>query len=75
MKIDENKCVGYGICVEKCPIEAISLINGKTIDVENKCNGCGVCVHHCPENARSLVRTELREVYLPPLIIKEESSQ
>ncbi len=70
-KIDENKCVGCGICVEKCPIEAISLINGKATDDENKCIGCGVCVHHCPESARTLVRTELREVYLPPLIIKK----
>lgn len=70
-KVDENKCEGCGVCVEKCPIEAISLINGKAHNDENKCIGCGVCVHHCPEDARSLERTELREIYLPPLKMKE----
>ncbi|MFX1390736.1 MAG: ATP-binding protein [Promethearchaeota archaeon] len=74
-KIDENKCVGCGICIKKCPIEAVFLINGKAFNDEKKCIGCGVCVHHCPETARSLVLTELREVYLPPLKIKEEHSQ
>jgi len=67
-KIDESKCVGCGICVNKCPIEAITLIDGIAQDDENKCIGCGVCVHHCPENARTLERTEQREIYLPPLI-------
>jgi ferredoxin len=69
--IDETKCVGCGICVEKCPIEAISLIDSKAYDDKNKCIGCGVCVHHCPENARTLERTEQREIYLPPLIIND----
>ncbi len=72
-KIDEIKCVGCGICVDKCPIEAISLINGKAHDNESRCIGCGVCVHHCPENARTLKHTELREVYLPPLVIKTDN--
>jgi len=70
-EVDESKCVGCGICVEKCPIEAISLIDGKAHDDKNKCIGCGVCVHHCPEKARILKQTELREVYLPPLVIKD----
>jgi ferredoxin len=70
-KIDEEKCVGCGICVEKCPIEAISLINRKAIDDKERCIGCGVCVHHCPEDARVLERTEQREVYLPPLKHKD----
>jgi NAD-dependent dihydropyrimidine dehydrogenase PreA subunit len=70
-KVDETKCVGCGICVEKCPIEAIYLIDGKAHDDENKCIGCGVCVHHCPEGARSLKRTEQREVYLPPLKVSD----
>lgn len=64
-KLDENKCIGCGVCVEKCPIEAISLIDGKAHDDEKKCIGCGVCVHHCPEEARSLERTPLRRVFIP----------
>jgi len=68
-KIDESKCTGCGICVDKCPIEAASLIDGIAHDDKNKCIGCGVCVHHCPEDARSLIQTEPREIYLPPPII------
>lgn len=72
--IDESKCVGCGICVEKCPIEAVSLIDGIAHNDEYKCIGCGVCVHHCPENARTLKRTEQREIYLSPLIINSKRS-
>jgi ferredoxin len=70
-EVDESKCVGCGICVDKCPIEAVSLTDGKPYDDKHKCIGCGVCVHHCPENARTLKQTELREIYLPPLVIKD----
>lgn len=66
-RLDEEKCKGCGICVEKCPIEAVSLINNKSHIDETKCIGCGVCVHHCPENARNLEKTEFRNVYLPPI--------
>lgn len=64
-RLDVDKCVGCGVCVEKCPIEAISLIDGKAHDDESKCIGCGVCVHHCPEEARSLEQTKLRNVFIP----------
>ena len=70
-QMDDEKCVGCGVCVEKCPIEALSLIDGISHTDEQKCIGCGVCVHHCPEDARSLIRTGQREIYLPPPIIKE----
>ncbi|MFX0010566.1 MAG: 4Fe-4S binding protein [Candidatus Hermodarchaeota archaeon] len=69
-KLDEKKCVGCGTCVEKCPIEAITIIDGIAHDDESKCIGCGVCVHHCPENARSIEHTETREIFLPPPKVK-----
>lgn len=70
-RVDEYKCKGCGTCIEKCPIEAISLTNGKSHVDETKCIGCGVCVHHCPENARNLEKTGLRNIYIPPLKIIE----
>ena len=69
--IDEKKCKGCGMCVEKCPIEANFLIEEKSNINTEKCIGCGVCVHLCPERARSLKRTEQREIYIPPPRIKE----
>jgi ferredoxin len=65
-ELDENICKGCGTCVEKCPIEALSLINRKSQHDENKCIGCGVCTTQCPEGARSLKQTAQREIYLPP---------
>ncbi len=71
-ELDENKCKGCGACVEKCPIEAITLIDGKSRTDNNKCLGCGVCVNQCPENARVLRKTDLRSVFIP--IPKVDSS-
>jgi NAD-dependent dihydropyrimidine dehydrogenase PreA subunit len=64
--IDKNKCKGCGICVEKCPIEAIELKNSLSVTNTEKCIGCGLCAHHCPESARTLERTGLRTVFIPP---------
>jgi len=70
-KLDESKCEGCGTCVDKCPIEAVTLVDGISHDDENKCIGCGICVHHCPENARTLEQTAQREIYIPPPIIEQ----
>ncbi|MHA2398728.1 MAG: ATP-binding protein [Promethearchaeota archaeon] len=65
-RVDNNKCKGCGTCLEKCPIEAISLTNGKSYIDDTRCIGCGFCTYHCPENARDLEKIELRNVYIPP---------
>ncbi len=46
--VDEIKCKGCGICVEKCPIEAIELEGELSVTNNDKCIGCGICSHHCP---------------------------
>lgn len=63
--VDKNKCIGCGICIQKCPIEAIELISALSITNLDKCIACGLCTHHCPEKVRSLERTGLREVFIP----------
>lgn len=70
-ELDESKCKGCGTCVERCPIEALSIVNGISHHDETKCIGCGVCTTQCPEGARSLKQTELREIFLPPPKIKQ----
>ncbi|MFX0080912.1 MAG: ATP-binding protein [Candidatus Hodarchaeota archaeon] len=66
VKIDETKCTGCGTCAQKCPIEAIELIDNLSITNLERCIGCGLCAYHCPEKARSLERIGLREVCIPP---------
>ena len=69
-KIDEDICTGCGICIEKCPVDAIRLNNIDKAEVnEEYCIGCGVCAHFCPEHAISLLEG-LRKVYVPPPRIK-----
>ena len=53
-QIDEDKCVGCGLCVDVCPVEAITLENDKAKVDEEKCTECGQCVEECPNEAISI---------------------
>jgi ferredoxin len=53
--IDPAKCNGDALCVEVCPVEAISetKYNNKkvyVIDIK-KCTNCGACIQVCPVKA------------------------
>ena len=64
--IDPSTCTSCGICVERCPVDAISI--GKdnyAVREEQYCIGCGVCARFCPSEAISL-REGLRRVCVPP---------
>ena len=50
LKFDINKCVLCGVCVEKCPLGALT-IEGNGIVVGDACRMCGLCVRNCPEKA------------------------
>ena len=50
-EVVNEKCTGCGLCVNACPVEAISLKNNKAkVDTE-KCVDCGQCVAECPNAA------------------------
>ena len=49
--IDEDLCTACGACIEKCPCEAISLVNDKANINTNKCKMCRACVKVCPVEA------------------------
>lgn len=50
MYIDEN-CVGCGLCVDECPVEAISLFENKAVINKELCIECGACIDVCPLEA------------------------
>ena len=54
MKVDTQECTGCGICVDACPVEAISLNDDRAVIDEDECTECGVCVDECPNDAISL---------------------
>ena len=53
-KIDKEKCTGCESCVEECPSEAISMVDGKAVIDVKACVDCGVCVDGCPVEAISM---------------------
>lgn len=61
--VPEN-CIACGICVAKCPMDALELSAAKTLLLKGtRCIGCGVCTVVCPVNAVCL---EARETHTEP---------
>ena len=54
IQIDQEKCTGCGLCVDICPLEAISLENDKAKVDKGTCTECGQCVDECPNKAISI---------------------
>ena len=50
--IDEEKCVGCGICVDTCPKNVIEIVENVAKAVRVKeCDGCDACAESCPNDA------------------------
>ena len=49
--VDKNMCVGCGICVNECPVNAISMEKGKAVIDMKKCIRCKKCHEICPQKA------------------------
>jgi ferredoxin len=53
---DPETCEGCGICVDRCPMEALELGVG-TVELDlDRCIGCGLCVTTCPADSITLLR-------------------
>ncbi len=52
LKLDEEKCVGCGVCLIVCPHAVLRRANGKIqIGKRDACMECGACSQNCPVKA------------------------
>lgn len=68
-EVQQENCTGCSECVNRCPMDAISLNSDNKAEVNGElCIGCGICAHFCPQNT-ILLKQGLRRVFaLPPRI-------
>lgn len=56
-------CNNCGLCLEICPLNAITLIDEKAEVTTLLCNGCGACIPECPEEAIDLKNSTKKQLY------------
>jgi Nitroreductase len=62
IKIDQEKCVGCGACVEDCFPNDIVLKEDKAAPLNRTCIKCGHCIAICPVDAVSISDYDMAEV-------------
>jgi len=49
--VNEDDCIGCEICIDRCQVSAITMVEGKAVINRDKCIGCGLCITTCPSEA------------------------
>lgn len=62
--VDADECIGCGTCEERCPVNAIEVIEAISVIDNATCLGCGICVPGCESDAIGLIHRE--EIQPPP---------
>jgi len=63
-KVDPDLCIGCETCVNRCQMDAITMIDDIATVNQKMCIGCGNCVPTCNEEAIRLFKKETQ--YIPP---------
>ena len=61
IEIDEDKCIGCGLCVQDCIAGNLKVENGKA-EVLGSCLQCGHCVAVCAQNAVQIPEFDMVDV-------------
>jgi len=64
--IDQDACVGCEVCLGRCQIGAITMIDERAHLNLDRCIGCGLCVTKCPGEAIRLQKKPENQLYDPP---------
>jgi len=63
-EVDRELCLGCNICVGKCQLNAVAIVDGIAEVNLDRCIGCGNCVALCPQEAMKLMKKEPEKVPL-----------
>ncbi|MFW9825267.1 MAG: ATP-binding protein [Candidatus Thorarchaeota archaeon] len=66
-RVNQELCQGCGLCIERCPFNAIKIKNDKSFVITERCYGCGACAVTCPTKAIKIYRAERSHIYKNPL--------
>ena len=61
-RVDNEKCIGCGLCIEDCFVKDITLIKDKAFIKNEDCIKCGHCIAICPVTAVSTDEYDMNEV-------------
>lgn len=61
IQINQEHCIGCGLCVQDCIAENLLLQNGKAV-AQNDCLKCGHCVAVCPQQAVTIPGYDMDDV-------------
>jgi len=65
-EVDAEECTACEICLDRCQMEAISIVEDIAVINLDRCIGCGLCVTTCSTGALRLVKKPDAQQYRPP---------
>lgn len=64
--VEPDECTGCELCLERCQMEAIEMVDDVAQIISNRCIGCGLCVTTCPGESLKLIKKDDADLYDPP---------
>lgn len=58
LNYDKDACIKCGLCIERCPMKAVSWGDDGYCVMDTACVACGQCALKCPASARILTKKE-----------------
>ena len=57
-RLDEELCTGCAVCEDRCPMDAIEMVDELPVIDQDRCIGCALCVTGCDTGAMEMKRRE-----------------